>query len=101
MDSSQTITINSKQVADSLDSQIIMLVKTLQIEQSASFEDALETARQYLNKKHFELMNDDDKSKLKKISNKIKNEFKNDPDNDDSRAIYQVFNYMGLYQNLT
>jgi len=97
MASSTTITINSKHVAESIDSQIILLVKTLQIEQAASLEDALETTRVYVNKKSQELMNEDDKNNIIEIAANIKAKFKKSPNDISIREIYRILNYFGIF----
>jgi hypothetical protein len=93
-----TITINSKQVADSLDSQIIMLVKTIQIESETTFENALETVRDYITKKHIELMTDGDTENIKRIANTIKENFKNNPDDKTANDAYRLSKYFGIYK---
>lgn len=101
MNSSETITINSGHVADAIDSQLIMLVKTLQVENRASFEDALETGRNFLIKKHVELMNDADKNNIKSIAESIKQRFKDNPNDQASKDAYNICKYFGLYNYLT
>ena len=96
----ETITINSGHVSNALDSQIILLVKTLQIEQKCSFEDALETARDFLNKKIIELMVDKDKALVKTIALDTKKKYKENPNNADAKKFYSLCNYYGLYKDL-
>jgi len=100
MNSSETITINSMHVAQAVDSQIIMLIKTIQVENKSTIEDAFETGRDYLNKKVIELMHMDDKKNILEISNNIKNKFKDNPKNKEFEKMYQLCNYFGLYKYL-
>ena len=96
----ESITINSGHVADAVDSQIVMLVKTLQIEHSSTFEEALDTGRDYLNKKVVELMQSSDKENIKKIIIDIKNKFKENPKNKDLESMYKLCKFFGLYKYL-
>ena len=96
----ETITINSGHVSQALDSQIILLVKTLQVEQKCSFEDALETVRDFLNKKVIELMVDKDKTIIKNLALETKTRFKNNPNNADAKKYYSLCNYYGLYKHM-
>jgi len=96
----ETITINSGHVSIALDSQIILLVKTLQIEQKCSFEDALETVRDFLNKKVIELMVDKDKTLIKNIAIESKKKYKDNPNNTDAKKYYSLCNYYGLYKHM-
>ena len=100
MNSSQTISINSKLVADGIDSQLIQLVKILQVERSCSFEDALTTARDHLNKKVIELMLEDDVKIMKDIVSKTRTKLKKDPENEDNKNTYAICKYFGLIQHL-
>lgn len=95
-----TITINSGHVANSLDSQIILLVKTIQIENKVPFDDALETGRDFLNQKVIQLMNEKDKELITKIANDIKTKYKNNPNNNDIKSMYSLCKYFGLYKHL-
>jgi len=97
---SESISINSGHVANSLDGQIIQLVKVLQIEHSCEFEDALNTGREYLNKKVVELMTDDDKKNISEMATVFKQKYKENPDDDKAKASYILCKYFGLYKYL-
>ena len=96
-----TITLNSKHVAESLESQIILLVKTIQVESNTSFEDALETGRDYLCKKHTELMDEENKQNIIKVANNIKEKYIKNPEDDSLKEMYLLCKYFGLYKYLS
>ena len=99
MNLSKTFTINSGHVADALDSQIVMLAKTLQVENpDAPFDDALQTTRTHLNKKVIELMPEEDIENITEIANVFKKRFKENPDNEHYKMGYVICRYFGLYR---
>ena len=100
MNSSKIISINSGHISDAIDSQIVLLVKTIQIENNSKFDDALETARDFINKKIIELMIDSDKKNIKDISINIRKKLKETPNNKELESMYKLCKYFGLYKYL-
>ena len=99
--SSRTITINSGHVADALDSQIVMLAKTIQVEHpDEGFDAALTTTREYLNKKVVELIHEDEKEHIYKIAADFKQRYKDNPNDEVAKSGYILCKYMGLYKYL-
>ena len=75
MISERSVNINSKHIIQHIESTFIQLCQVLQIENKCSFDDAVNTCRVFLIKKHLELMEDSDKEHLinlgKRINDKI------------------------------
>jgi len=92
----QSITINSGLVTNGVDGQLIQLVKILQIENQCSFEDALETGRQFVCKKQIEFMTDSDIKNVKNIVAITKQKLKDSPNNEYLNSIYKLLKYMKL-----
>lgn len=88
--SSSTITINSKMVADAVDSQIILLIKTIQTEQQVPIDDAIETVRQYLNKKNIELLDKNNKDNIIAFVKNIKDKLKKTPNDKSIQDMYSL-----------
>lgn len=97
MSNNQTLNINSGHVAKAIDSQLIQLVKVLQVENSAEFEDALNTARQYLNGKVVELMLEEDKANVISVAKNVYEQYKNNPKDDTLKEMYSLCKFFGLY----
>jgi len=94
------ITINSGHVANAIDSQLIQLVRVLQIENECNFDDALTTGRDFLNKKVIELMHEEDIDKIKEIAIEFRDTFKKDSKNELAKSGYTLCKYFGIYKYL-
>jgi len=90
------VTISSKHVTDSIESQIIQLYKVTKIEHSCDHEVAREHIRRYLSKKHNECMSDDATKMTTDLKTKVMNKIKNKSATDDDRLIYKLLSYLGL-----
>ncbi len=94
------ISINSGHVANAIDGQLIQLVKVIQVENSCKFEDALETGREFVCKKHVEFMDEKSKKNIHEIAQSIKTKIQADPTDETARQAYNVLKYMGFYKLL-
>ena len=94
----KTININSGHVANAIDGQLVQLVKVIQVENSCEFDDALETAREFICKKHVELMDDKSKTNISEICKSIKDKVRANPSDETARQAYNALKYMGFYK---
>jgi len=69
--SEKSVSINSGHVIQYLEGALIQLCNVLQVEHRCSFEDAVNTCRAFLIKKHNELLEDADKEKLKLLAHNL------------------------------
>jgi len=92
----QSIIINSGHVVNGIDGQLIQLVKVLQIENSCSFEDALETGRLFVCEKQIEFMTESDRDNVNNIIAKTKDILKSKPNDEYTKSIYKLLKYLKL-----
>ncbi len=90
------ITINSKHVTDSIESQIIQLYNVVKIEHSCDHDAAREHIRRYLSKKHNECMSPDATKMVADLKTKVMTKIKKKHATEDDRLIYKLLTYLGL-----
>jgi len=90
------VTINSKHVTDSIESQIIQLYKVVKLEHSYKHDDAREHIRRYLADKHKECMSDEAKKMINDMKTRVMDKIKKKHATEDDRVIYKLLTYLGL-----
>lgn len=93
---SESVSITSGHITRQIESALIQLCNVLQIEHRCSFEDAVNTCRVFLIKKHIELLEDSDKEHLLELAKRLNQKVINGKATTEDKDAIKVLKLIGV-----
>jgi len=93
---SANVAITSGHVTKSIEASVVNLAKIVQIENRCNIEDAIETTRDFLIRKHNELIDKNNKEAITKLVESIKVAIKNKKATENDKLTYRLMEYLRL-----
>ena len=91
-----SVAINSKHITHHLESTLIQLANILRVEKGLTTADAIEEVRQFISKKHGEMVDNGTRETIDLTLKKFEEKVKTGKATELERDLYKIIKYVGL-----